>query len=37
MNLPAWLERIAEAKGLNFSLILQKALKERLGAKEGKL
>ncbi|HHY48106.1 MAG TPA: type II toxin-antitoxin system HicB family antitoxin [Firmicutes bacterium] len=31
VTLPAWLERMAAARGMNFSQILQSALKERLG------
>lgn len=34
VTLPGWLERAAEDKGLNFSHVLQSALKERLGIKE---
>ncbi len=34
VTLPAWLERIATEKGMNFSQILQSALKERLGITE---
>lgn len=34
VTLPGWLERLAEEKGLNFSRVLQAALKERLGIEE---
>ncbi len=34
VTLPVWLERIAVEKGMNFSQILQSALKERLGITE---
>jgi predicted RNase H-like HicB family nuclease len=34
VTLPAWLEKVATEKGLNFSQVLQNALKEKLDIKE---
>lgn len=34
VTLPTWLERAASEKRINFSQVLQSALKERLGIKE---
>ncbi len=34
VTLPIWLERAATQKGINYSHVLQAALKERLGIKE---
>lgn len=34
VTLPLWLERAAAEKGINFSHVLQAALKERLGIEE---
>jgi len=34
LTIPAWLNEIAEANGVNFSQVLQAALKEYLGVKE---
>ena len=34
VTLPAWLEKIADEKGMNFSQVLQNALKKRLGVRE---
>lgn len=34
VTLPLWLERAATEKGINFSHVLQAALKERLGIEE---
>ncbi len=31
LTIPAWLNRAAEASGVNFSALLQRAIKEHLG------
>jgi len=36
VTLPHWLEKLAENKGINFSQVLQKALKDILGIGEYK-
>ena len=36
LTLPSWLNEIAEREGINFSQVLQEALKERLGIKNNK-
>ena len=36
LTLPYWLNRAAEAKGVNFSALLQHAIKEQLGMEEAR-
>ena len=36
VTLPYWLEKLAEKKGINFSQLLQKSLKDVLGIEEYK-
>jgi len=36
LSIPQWLNTMAEREGVNFSYVLQTALKERLGLKDGR-
>lgn len=36
LTIPSWLNKIAEEKKVNFSLVLQNALKQHLGIKDNK-